>query len=459
MTPLKWKSCGYGDAKSPDDIKCATLDVPYDYSNPTLGTFALHLEKYPAQDSTKRVGSMLVNPGGPGFGGSVLAQQAEYIWSQKVRNAFDIIGWDPRGTGESKPRIDCIDNYDDYFSYDPTPETDAEKKELVDASKRFADACIESNGDILQYISTANTARDVDSIRRALGEDKITFFGFSYGSELGGTWASMFPDTVRALVVDGAAEPNIDGMEHGLRQAAGFERQLDTFLSNCSTNKRCEFYNNGDAKGAFDKLVNSINTKAIPTTNGRTPVTESVFFTAVAQAMYSDSYWADLQVALHDAQNGDGNGILSLYDSYFGRQGDGTYDNSLEAFIAITCLDDPGPTTIDGVDAFNDDFQKIAPRIYPGFIGGYTCVFWPTKKAETIKITGIGAGPIVVIGTSGDAATPIEGTRKFADALEDGILIEVKGEQHTSYGTNECLDKQVDDYLVSLTVPTTLKCS
>jgi pimeloyl-ACP methyl ester carboxylesterase len=396
---------------------------------------------------------MMVNPGGPGFGGSSLADDAEYYFSQDLIDRFDIIAWDPRGTGESTPAVNCVDTFDEYFGLDSPPETPAEKQALIDASQAFNDKCAENSGTILPYISTKASAQDINSLRLALGEEKVSFFGFSYGSELGTTWATMFPETVRAIVVDGAVDPNASSIQEGMAQAKGFEGQLATFLKQCSERTTCEFHNDGDAEAAFDKLVLDIDAKPLDVSKDRTPVTQGVLFTAVAQAMYSDYYWPQLSEALSAAQGGDGKGNLQLYDDYYQRNEDGTYGNDLEAFLAISCLDDPGASSTEEVDSHIEDFITAAPRLGGNFAYGYSCALWPVKQAAKVNITGKGAGPIVVVGTTGDAATPLSSTRKMAQGLEQGILIVVDANQHTGYGANSCVVKAVDEYLIKLTVP------
>jgi pimeloyl-ACP methyl ester carboxylesterase len=396
---------------------------------------------------------MMVNPGGPGFGGSSLADDAEYYFSQDLIDHFDIIAWDPRGTGETTPAVNCVDTFDEYFGLDSPPETPEEKQALIDASQAFNDKCAENSGTILPYISTMASAQDINSLRLALGEEKVSFFGFSYGSELGTTWATMFPETVRAIVVDGAVDPNASSTQEGLNQAKGFEGQLSTFLKQCSEKTTCEFHNGGDAEAAFDKLVLDIDTTPLVVSKDRTLVTQGVLFTAIAQAMYSDYYWPQLSEALHDAQLGDGKGILQLYDDYYQRNEDGTYGNELEAFLAISCLDDPGATSTEEVDSRIEEFIAAAPRLGGNFAYGYSCALWPVSQADKVTITGKGAGPIVVIGTTGDAATPLESTRNMALGLEQGILIVVEANQHTGYGANSCVVKAVDEYLIKLIVP------
>ena len=450
VNPIVWTAC---DGSTNTEVECGNIEVPFDYADPEQGSFVLYVKKHNAASPADRIGSMMVNPGGPGFGGSSLADDAQYYFSQDLIDRFDISAWDPRGTGESTPAVNCVDTFDEYFGLDSPPETPDEKQALIDASQAFNDKCAENSGTILPYISTQASAQDINSLRLALGEEKVSFFGFSYGSELGTTWATMFPETVRAIVVDGAVDPNASSTEEGMNQAKGFEGQLATFLKQCSEKTTCAFHNGGKAEAAFDKLVLDIDTTPLEVSKDRTPVTQGVLFTAVAQAMYSDYYWPQLSEALSEAQNGDGKGILQLYDDYYQRKDDGTYGNELEAFLAISCLDDPGASSVEDVDSHIEDFIAAAPRLGGNFAYGYSCALWPVKQATKATITGKGAGPIVVVGTTGDPATPLDSTRKMALGLQQGILIVVDANQHTGYGANSCVVKAVDDYLIKLTVP------
>ena len=444
--PITWKPCVTGFA---DGDECGTLKVPFDYSEPSIGEFTLHLRRHPAQVPSERIGSLLVNPGGPGFGGIFLAEEASSYFSSDLTDKFDIVAWDPRGTGESTPYVDCIDNYDDYFSYDITPSTPEEKQAGIDLAKKFSDECQLKSGKILPYISTNNSVRDMETIRRALGEEKISYLGFSYGSELGATWATMFPHTVRAAVLDGAADPTADAIQGGLQQAAGFEKELNTFLDECSKDSQCAFYNKGKPGEAFDALVKAVDAKPVIVSPKRTPVNLAVLYTGVSEAMYSSSMWGELEKALADLQKGDGAGMLSLNDQYYQRKSDGTYGNELEAFNAISCIDDPGPKSVEESDKWTAEFLKVAPRLGPSFASGYGCVFWPARTDYRIKVTGKGAGPILVVGTTGDSATPLASSRKMAETLEDGRLIVNNANRHTGYGTNDCVTSAVDKYLIT----------
>ena len=441
-------------------LERGTLAVPRDYRDPSGGTFVLSLERHLARRPDQRIGSLLVNRGGPGFGSADLAEQAEQIYGAGILDRFDIVGWDPRGTGQSEPHIDCTDDYDHFFaSGDITPDTDAERQQLVDTAKEFADLCVSRDAAFYQYVGTNDSARDMDAIRRALGEGTISYFGFSYGSELGATWATLFPTTVRAAVLDGAADPNAGQLEGDLQQARGFESTLTTFLAQCSADERCAFSNGGDSEGAFVSLMASLDEHPIPTAAGRPDLTRGMALTAVADAMYSQGSWAQLEQALADARRGDGGGLLQLYDDYYQRRPDGTYDDSLEAFQVISCMDDPTRLTVAEEDALVPRFQAAAPRFAAGTTGDYFCTFFPPSKDPRVRITGTGAGPIVVIGTTGDPATPIESSRNMAKALEGGRFIEVVADQHTGYNVNRCVDDAVDSYLTDLKIPAdNLRC-
>ena len=448
---INWAACP--DTAPESLVQCGNLEVPFDYDNPDEGSFVLYIKRRQATVPSERIGSMLVNPGGPGFGGSSLADDAAYYFSESLLNRFDIIGWDPRGTGLTTPAVDCVDTFDEYFGLDSPPDTPEEKQALIDASQAFNDKCEENAGTILPYISTRASAADMNSIRLALGEEKITYFGFSYGSELGATWATMYPNTVRAAVLDGATDPLSTSTEAGLAQAAGFEKQLTTFLAQCSKKPTCAFHNDGNSEDAIDALLLDLDANPLIVSAERTPVTQGVAFTAIAQAMYSDSYWPQLQSALADAQKGDGAGLLALYDDYYQRNLDGSYGNQLEAFLAISCLDDPGASSIEEVDASVDAFIAAAPRLGANFAHGYSCALWPVPQAQQVTVSGKGAGPIIVIGTTGDASTPLSSSRKMAKALESGVLLVVEADQHTGYGINTCIIMEVDNYLIDLTVP------
>lgn len=436
-----------------DQVDEGRITVPVDYSDPQGDTIDLYVARHRASNAS--IGPLLANRGGPGAEGASLATRATGYFEPAITDNFDVIGWDPRGTGQSEGIVDCIDDaeYDTFFaSYDVTPDDQAGRNEIVDSAKEFAQRCVDRVPD-LRYVGTNNSARDMDAIRQALGVEQVSYFGFSYGSELGGVWTTLFPRTVRAAVFDGASDPNAGPLASSMQQGAGFERVLDTFLAQCSADSACPFNNNGDASGAYDRLMASLDESTLPSPNGRPPVDRGVAAVATAQAMYSDSYWPAFERALEDAASGDGAGLLQLNDAYYQRQPDGTYGNLIESFQAINCADEAERPTVEESDAEAASLLAVAPRIFPYTTGSYSCTFFPPALDPRVAITGAGAGPIVVIGTTGDAATPLESTRAMADTLEDGRLVVVDANQHTGYRGSACVQDIVHTYLVQLVAP------
>jgi pimeloyl-ACP methyl ester carboxylesterase len=446
-SPFGWQADGTG-------IQSGTLDVPLDYAEPSKGTITLAVVRHLATDPAHRIGTLLVNPGGPGFGGTSFALQAAFVYDPVLLDRFDILGWDPRGTGGSTPAVDCTDDLDHFFGLDSSPDTPAERQALIDTGTEFGADCERHDARILPYIDTVSSARDMDTIRRALGEPKISYFGFSYGSELGATWATLYPTTVRAMVIDGAVDPTESYLQQNLEQAAGFEATFDTFLAQCSADPTCTFFNKGDAAGAYDALAAKIDASPLPSASGRTPVTDGVLEAAVNQSLYAQSSWPTLEAALADAQRGDGAGLLALYDQYFSidEPGGRSDSNELEAYFAIGCLDHHGSTSPADLFTHEAAFAAAAPRLGRGWMAELTfCAVWPVPQVAPFTITGKGAGPIVVVGTTGDPATPLSSTEKMADTLEDGRLVIVGANQHTGYQVNACVDAAVDNYLVDPT--------
>jgi len=442
-----WDDCG-------ESLKCGYVDVPVDYTDLASPETSLYIVRHAATDSAKRIGALLVNPGGPGFGGSYLAKSARRVYADALVKSFDIIGWDPRGTGQSIPSIDCIDDYDEYFAGgDITPDTDEDRQVTVNKQKEFTELCFEKTGPIMSHVGTNNAARDMEMIRRALGEETISYFGFSYGSELGAVWATLFPDTVRAAVFDGASDPNGSSREVITQQRSGFERSVNAFLAQCASNRRCSFHNGGDTEAAFDALMLQLDENPIPTYPDRPMLTRGMALTAVAEAMYSDQYWTILAEGLSNAQDGDGRGLMNLFDQYFRRQPDGTYENGLEAFLNISCADDPVRKTVAEADAEAQSIAQVSPRFSPSTIGDYTCAFWPKALDPRIAINALTFVPILVIGTTGDPATPLEGSRSMAQTLGNATLLVVNADQHIGYGANGCVVQVVSDYLVKLKIP------
>lgn len=442
---IVWTACG-------EDLQCGSFDVPFDYSSPNLGTFTLPIVKRMASKPNSRIGSLLLNPGGPGAGATDFARYADSIFSTTLLNNFDIVAWDPRGVGGSVPAIDCVDTMDDYFALDPSSDDEAETTALVNGARDFARSCEERSAGILEHVSTIDAASDIDVLRRALGEQTISYFGFSYGTQLGATWATLFPDTVRAATLDAAVDPTLDYVDGLLLQAEGFETSMNTFLDWCDK-VQCEFLDEGsDARTSFDALANRLNSAPL-VNDDRPPTNEGVLGIAVAQSLYSESSWSTLAVKLSAAKDGDGAGLLTLFDDYFGGYANGHPDNMIDAYFVITCADREESVGVDEILGLKDRLREIAPRVGAGWIQEMlVCANWSSPPSASVEIGAPGTSSrIVVVGSIGDAATPLSGTRNMVRRLGHARLIVSPLEQHTTYGSDDCVTREVDEYLVNLT--------
>lgn len=447
---LDWNSCG-------DAGQCAELTVPLDYEHPDNGkTMKIALSRVRATDSKRRIGSLLMNPGGPGAPGAEFVQDVAGALPDELRERFDIVGFDPRGTGKSEP-VKCEDDLDDVFSLDYSPETPEERAQLGSELQQLAQSCERRTGSELPYLSSQSTARDMDRIRRAVGDKKLTYIGYSYGTYIGTLYAKMFPTKVRALVLDGAVDPNLSGVQLGIDQAVGFERALDAFLAQCSANRRCPFYNAGDAAGAFDRLVAQVDAQPLPADDGRV-LGGGEFDIGVAQALYTGRFgYRVLEQALAAAERGDGAKMLDLSDQYTGRGPDGTYDSSQPAFWAIGCLDGPSIGAPDAFQAAEPEFRAAAPRVgVPLLNYGLVCAYWPeppVRSPAPIRVDG--TPPILVIGTTGDPATPLKWAEGLSKEIASSVLVVAEGSQHTSFllAQNQCVDDIGISYLVDRNAP------
>lgn len=440
-----------------DEIECGSLDVPLDYDDPTGPTITLALQRTLAT-GPERIGSLLFNPGGPG----VSTLDFDYVsvlplvFDEALVERFNIVGWDPRGVGRSEP-VDCVDDLDPYLNaVDPTPDDDAEQAALDQAGQDLAAACHDADGDLLPHVSTQDTARDMDAIRNALGEATISYFGFSYGSELGAMYATLFPQSVRAMVIDGATNPSPDPTAEARESAVGIERALDRVLRDCAEDDGCAFHSDGDPFTAYDELFAALDANPLPAPDGRPPIGQAAMTWASIGALYNEADWEPFTEALADARDGDGDALLAAADDYWFRAPDGTWDNTFEALNAINCVDGPAPP--DGADAraLAAEIIALAPRTGGWWATQVRCVGFPT--VEPVAITGGGAGTILVLGNTGDPVTPIESTAAMARALEGGRLVTFQGEGHTVYieavtAGSDCVVDAVNDYLIDLVAP------
>ncbi|GAA5033008.1 alpha/beta hydrolase [Microbacterium fluvii] len=448
---LDWASCD-------DGFQCTTVTAPLDWSDPSAGEIELAVIRHRATGG-EPVGSLLTNPGGPGASGlSFVRDSLSGLAGQRVIDAYDVIGFDPRGVGESTA-VTCLDAADmDSYLFDiPQHEraSDAWEEELDARNLEFAQACDANSDGILPYITTVNAARDLDLLRAVLGDAKLNYLGYSYGTFLGATFAELYPERVGRLVLDGAIDPSVSGTEVGMTQATGFESALRAYMADCLGDDECPFRGTvDDAMADLGTLLASVDRSPLPASDGRELGADSLM-TAIVAALYSESSWTYLTQALSDAMRGDADMAFLLADFYYNRV-DGEYlDNSTEAFRAYNCMDYPDDTTDAEQDAMEKQLAIDAPTIAPYWTGPDPCEQWPYEATGTRgELTAPGADPIVVIGTTNDPATPYEWAVSLADQLTSGVLITRVGEGHTGYNKgNDCVDDAVDDYLIDGVVP------
>ncbi|GII94736.1 alpha/beta hydrolase [Sinosporangium siamense] len=449
---LKWRDCGAG-------FECAKLQVPLDYAKPEGQQLQISVIRLPAS-GTDRIGSVVVNPGGPGGSGVQYARAARSILSDEVRERFDVVGFDPRGVGESAP-VRCLSarELDDYMSLDNSPDGPEEVSEFERGSRRFAAGCESESARLLPYVGTVNVARDLDVLRSALGDKGLTYLGKSYGTLIGAVYADLFPARVRALVLDGAVDPSLSSIEVNLTQARGFETAYRAFLEDCFKAADCPFRGR-DVDGAMrevTELLRRSDNKPLRNRSGDgRRITESWVMLGIITPLYDRRSWPTLRQALNEALDGDGTTLLRMADVLIDRRGDGTYSNQTESNMAVNCVDSPYPTSLADFTKAAKEAAKEAPNFGRQVMwGSLPCAYWPVPAGKrTGTLTAKGAPPIVVIGTYRDPATPYAWAKALSRQLTSGVLLSYDGDGHTAYFTGStCVDDAVDRYLVSLKPP------
>jgi pimeloyl-ACP methyl ester carboxylesterase len=457
---LDWATCY-------EDFECTDLRVPIDYADLTVGTFKIAVLRYKAQDPKNRIGSLIVNPGGPGGSGVDYAYNAEYVFDPDVLDRYDIVGFDPRGVNRSAP-IECLtdEETDANYASDAKPDTEAELEQALADSKDFIEKC-ESANEYLTHYSTAEAARDMDILRAALGDKKLNYFGKSYGTYLGTLYAQFFPEKVGRMVLDGALDPNISILEQNISQAKGFDDALDAFLADCAKQDDCPLPKN--KQEATLKIIALFETAALNPLPRKTKVendertaTESLLVLGTASALYDDvDGWPKLRTAFLEGQQGHGDTFLDLADQYSGRSSDGSYmSNELDSGAIIDCLDWPDTRSVEKTKADAKRFSDAAPVFGPYL--AYTnisCKYLtpPTKDKltrSTNKITSIKTAPVIVIGTTRDPATPYEWSVGLHQIFKNSRLISLDADGHTGQGRGSaCVDNAVDEYLLQSIYP------
>ncbi|GAA4459039.1 alpha/beta hydrolase [Phytohabitans houttuyneae] len=439
--------------------ECASIAVPQDWANPGgSGTFEIALIRARSTQQGDRIGSLLVNPGGPGASGIDTAVYLSFGAAfgglpEEITDRFDIVGFDPRGVSRSSP-VECISDadLDATFGSDPDPDTQAEFDEVVAINKRVGDGCGAKYGDRLTLFSTEQAARDMDAVRAAVGDEKLTYLGYSYGTLLGATYAQLFPNKIRALVLDGAVDPGQDIVAGSESQAKGFERAFTNFSNWCAqTSGRCPI--GPDARGAVTDALEKARVSPVRGSDGREATAGWVFY-AVISSLYTEQGWQELATAIDDLQGGDPAAVFELADEYATRDGNGHYSNLFDANLAVNCADSTVKPTLAQIRSYQSQWRAKYPLFgAPLAVGMLPCAYWPGERDPYPTGEAKGAPPILVVGTTGDPATPYEQTAELAGMLGVGVVLTWEGEGHTAYPQTECVTQAVDRYLIDLEAP------
>ena len=455
---LQWTDCEGG-------LECATAKAPIDWDAPADGAIDLALVRHPATGTAQ--GSLLLNPGGPGGSGwDYVSQSGEASATAAVAENFDIVGWDPRGVGRSTQVVCYTDpkQTDEalYGTYDNAYNTQGWIDELITEEQSFAAACEKNTGELLGNVDTASNAKDMDMLREVLGDDKLNFLGYSYGTYFGTVYAELFPDKVGRFVLDGAVDPLVSDFESLKFQMAGFDSAFRAYLADCLSGTDCFF--NGtvdDAAAQARSALDNVDAQGFTNADGRV-LDSATLATGILSSLYSESYWPELTAMFASLAEGDPGPTFTSADSYNSRNADGSYQsNSYEVYVAATCVDgdfvdDPASTLdrIAEIDVAAPILGKYAT--YDDFaVLDTACTNWPFPRAQLpSSFTAEGAAPILVIGTTNDPATPYASAVSLAHQLSSGMLISYKGEGHTIYNQGvACIDDAVDEYFVNGTVP------
>ena len=453
---LDWTDCH-------DGMQCASATAPLDWAEPAGETISLALVRHQATGSNK-LGSLFVNPGGPGASGvNFIADSLDYAVSGAVQKNYDVIGFDPRGVGASTAVV-CVDTpaqLDEYLfapfvSSRNTPEWFNERQS---SSEAFAQGCAEHTGDLLAHVDTVSAAHDLDMLRAVVGDRELNYLGYSYGTLLGAIYAENFPGNVGRMVLDGALDPASSSFDVNLTQSVGFENALRAYLADCLAGSDCPFSGSVDsAMTQVGDLLAGLESSPLTASDGRVLGADAML-TAIIAPLYDKEAWSFLTKVFAGVNDGDADYAYGAVDWYYNRNDDGTYaDNSTEAFIAINCLD--YPVSSDPAQ-WKADAQKLvekAPIIGPYMsYGDQLCSAWPYKAVmKPGKVSATGAGDILVVGTTGDPATPYAWAQSLAKELEGGHLVTYNGEGHTAYNkSNACVNNAVDGFLLRGKVPAT----
>ncbi len=447
---VAWEDCR-------SKASCGEVEVPLDYDEPDGDTIEIAVIRVPAGSSQDKVGALLVNPGGPGVSGVEYAASASFYFGDPVTDHFDIVGFDPRGVAASSP-IDCLtdDQLDEFIGADPDPDDSSEVAEAERLMERFGRGCLEASGDIARHVSTEEAARDLDIIREVLDQPRLSYFGASYGTFLGATYADLFPHKVGRMVLDGAVDPTVSFEEFNLTQAKSFETAIRAYVAQCVQSGDCPLQGSvDDGVARIQEFLSDVDAQPLPTGTER-ELTQGRAVLGLWAPLYNRDLWPLLDAALAEAFAGDGGRLLGLSDAYVNRGPDGFNDNSIEALFAVNCLDRDEWIEPDQVPQVERRFVQEAPTFGRVMAFSMTsCGDWGVHSGkQPSALRAEGSDPILVVGTSRDPATPLVWAEGLAEQLDNGVLVRRDGDGHTGYNAgNECVDEVVESYLVAGEVP------
>lgn len=446
---LEWSDCG-------DGFECAMAQAPLSWQDPESDAIELSLKRKRAAGD--KIGSLLVNPGGPGGSGIDFVESALETFGEPLKQSFDIVGFDPRGVGESTP-VRCFDDArkDESLSKD-FGTSDEQLAAMADEVRAWGQACEENTGELLGHVDTQSAARDLDMLRAALGDKELNYLGYSYGTQLGAVYAGLFPERAGRLVLDGGIDTTLTADETSLGQAVGFENALRAYVTDCLAGDSCPLSGSvDDGMRQVRDVLDAAFERPFPTSSDRV-VTQTLAFYGVAVTLYDQRSWQILTQALDEVINqGTGDVLLYLADFYNDRNNDGSFNtNSTEAFRAVNCLDSRSSEDVETMRSEAEKIEEAAPTVGRFFgYGGLSCTDWPFPMVEQeFDINAKGAPPILVVGTTNDPATPYVWSEGLAETLESGVLLTYEGEGHTAYGrSNDCIAGAVESYLIDGKVP------
>lgn len=456
---LEWESCDRYNTDGSElgsAVECAMVTVPLDYADPEGRTIEVAISRTKA--TGEKIGSVLMNPGGPGSSGLYLAGQAE---GTAVADRFDRIGFDPRGIGASEPEVRCLTSEEvDQERREPDVDVSPEGIAATEAEHRdYAAQCVERTGaDVLEHVGTREVVRDMDVIRAVLGDEKLTYIGYSYGTRIGTAYAEEFPSNVRAMVLDGALDPDQSPVDEAVAQGAAFQTAFDAFAADCAQTETCPLGTDpAQAVAQFRSLVDPLIDRPADTTDPR-GLSYDDAITGAQQALYSQQLWRLLRAGLNELRDGRGDTLLRLADTYSGRLEDGSYTNIDDAFNAVRCVDGPPTTDRAAADEADARFRAAAPYLDDGRATGSApldlCAFWPVPNTSDPHIVDVeGLPTLVVVSTTNDPATPYQAGVELAAQLR-ADLVTYDGTQHTvAFSGVDCIDEPLVNYLVELVPP------